>query len=173
MGGAACLLLGNMSKQSTIRPELVRTGVVDELAPLALDESAPLHRRGPAMSAVARLDTGVRAKLLAAGALETYFAPTMQAAVERKEGPAGNLPGLDTAEHFALLCDNELGATFCAQRGAVRLMQDVVLCAEETSTRMEDLEGKRWALRHLHFLHDILRSHHMWCHPSVAHAMRR
>lgn len=147
--GAACLLLGNMSKDPSLRPALLGYGVVEEIGPLALDETAPLQSRGPAMSAVARLDTRIRMKLLAAGALEKYFAPTMRAAVERREGPAGNLPGLDTAEHFALLCDNEWGANFCAQRGAVHLMQDVVLCAEEAPTCMEDLVGKRWALEAL------------------------
>lgn len=158
--GAACLLLGNMSKNPSIRPALLRHKVVEQLAPLALDETASLQRRGPAMSAVARLDTAVRMKLLAAGALEKYFAPTMRAAVERREGPAGNLPGLDTAEHFALLCDNEWGAIFCAQRGAVHLMQDVVLCDEEAPTRTEDFEGKRWALEALALIarHETVRS---------------
>lgn len=70
----------------------------------------------------------------------------MQAAIDRCAGPAGNLPGLDLAEHFALLCIDEAGATACVQKGAARLMQDVLLCTEEDATRMEDLEGKRWAM---------------------------
>lgn len=161
LAGTACLFLSNLAKDVKTHSCLSALGPAQVLAPLVMDLSAPLQRRGPAMAFLSRLDSPMRAQLLAAGAFSSFFIPTMRAAVERREGPAGTLPGLDHAEHFALLCDAggdgcsivDADAARCCARcasdGVVALLQDVLTCRERTSSRRTDLEGKRFALEAL------------------------
>lgn len=157
----ACLLMSNVAKHVGTHAVLTSNGAVDALTSMALDSEVPIWLRGPAMATLSRLDATVRMQLLNTDAIAVYFAPTMQAAVERSEGPAGNLPGLDHAEHFALFCSTGPGASRCVEHGVVPLLQDVLLCEQKTASHRIDLEGKRWALEALAQIakHPTLHSH--------------